>query len=81
VVGKLLLQNIMAWPVNFDNQSMLEANKIDDGIAKWNLSLKLRAVASPIANRTPDERLRPNGLRPLFAGETAEEGARDFFRH
>jgi hypothetical protein len=53
-VGKPLLQDIMTWPVNFDNQSMLEAPKIKDVIAQRNLSLKLRAIASPIVNRTPD---------------------------
>ncbi len=72
-VGEPLLQDIMTGPVNFDNQSMLEAYKINDIIAQQNLSLKLRAIASPIANRTPDERLRLNGMRPLFAGETAEQ--------
>jgi len=71
-VGKPLLRDIMTWPVNFDDQSMREAHKINDIIAQRNLSLKLRAIASPIANRTPDQRLRLNGLRPLFAGETAE---------
>jgi hypothetical protein len=53
-VGKPLLQDIMTWPVTFDNQSMLEADKIKDIIAQRNLSLKLRAIAPPIANRTPD---------------------------
>jgi hypothetical protein len=53
-VGKPLLQDIMTWPVNFDNQSMLEAHKIKDLIAQRNLSLKLRAIASPVANRMPD---------------------------
>ena len=59
----------MTWPVNFDNQSMLEAHKIKDEIAQRNLSLKLRAIASPVANRTPDQRLRLNGLRPLLAAK------------
>ncbi len=53
-VGKPPLRDIMTWPVNFHNQSMLEAHKIKDIIAQRNLSLKLRAIASPIANRTPD---------------------------
>jgi hypothetical protein len=53
-VGKPLLQDIMTWPVNFDNQSMLEAHKIKDIIAQRNLSLKLRAIASPVANSMPD---------------------------
>ena len=52
--GKPLLQDSMTWPVNFDNQSILEAHKIKDVIAQRNLSLKLRAIASPIANRSPD---------------------------
>jgi hypothetical protein len=60
---------------------MLEVHKINDIIAQRNLSLKLRAVASPIANCAPDERLSLNGLRALLAGETAEQGARDVFRH
>ncbi len=64
----------MTGPVDFDNQSMLEAHKIDDIIAQRDLPLELRAVASPIANRTPDERLRLNGMGPLFTGETAEQG-------
>ncbi len=50
---KPLLGDIMTWPVNFDNQSMLEAHKINDRIAQRNLSLKLRALASSIASRTP----------------------------
>ena len=80
-VGKLLLRGVMARPVNLDNQSMLEAYKIDDIIAERDLPLELCAITSPIANRTPDERLRLNGFRPLFAGETAEKGARDFLCH
>ena len=62
----------MTWPVDFDNQSMLEAHKINDIIAQRNLSLKLRAIASPIANRTPDKCLRLNGFRPLPTGETSQ---------
>src|SRR5271165_7271486 len=58
-----------------------DKHEINDIITERNLSLKLCAIASPIANRTPDERLRLNGFRPLFAGETAEKGARDFFCH
>jgi len=32
-VGKALRRDIVTWPVNLDNQSMLEADKINDIIA------------------------------------------------
>ena len=53
----------------------LEATKSD--IVK-NLPLKLRAVASPVANCAPNKCLGFNGPRALLARETAEEGSRGF---
>ena len=81
LVGKALLLGFVAWTVNFNNQSMLEADEIKDIVAQRNLPSKLGAVASPVANCAPDRRLGLNGPRALLARETAEEGSRDFFRH
>ena len=66
-VGKLLLRDLMAWTVNFDDQSPFEADKIQDIVAEGNLPLKLGAIASPVANGTPNKCLRLNGSHPLFA--------------
>jgi hypothetical protein len=59
----------MAWTVNFDNQPMFEA------VPQGNLPLKLGAIASPVADGAPNEGLRLNGLRALFARETLEYGS------
>ena len=71
----------MAWTVNFDNQSMFEADEIKDIVAQGHLPLELGAVASPVANCAPNKCLGLNGPRALLARETAEEGSRDFLRH
>jgi len=81
LVGKPLLRDRMARTVNLHNQPTFEADKIKDKIAQRNLPLKLRAVASPVAHRAPNQYLGLNGLRPLLAGETAENGSRDVLRH
>jgi len=81
LVGKALRPDFMAWTVNFDNQSTFEADKIKDIVAQGNLPLKLCAIASPVANRAPNECLGLNALRALLARETTEYGSRDFLRH
>jgi hypothetical protein len=81
LVGKALLLGFVAWTVNFDNQSMFEADEIKDIIAQGNLPLKLGTAASAVANCAPNKGLGLNGSRALVARETAEEGSRDFFWH
>ena len=66
-VGEALLPDVMAWTVNFDNQWSFEADKIKDIVAQENLPLKLDAIASPVANGAPNQRLGLNGLRALVA--------------
>ena len=72
LVGKPLLRNRMAWTVNLHNQPTFEADKIKDKIAQRNLPVKLRAVASPVAHRAPNQGLGLNGPRALLARETAK---------
>ncbi len=81
LVGKPLLRNRMARTVNFHNQPTFEADKINDKIAQRNLPVKLRAVASPVAHRAPNQCLGLNGLRTLLARETAQYRSRDVLRH
>jgi hypothetical protein len=80
-VGKALLPELVAWTVNLDDDPMFEADKIEEKVAERDLSLKLGAFASAVANSPPNEGLRLNGLRALFARETAEYGLRDVSRH
>jgi hypothetical protein len=81
IVGAPLLVNRMAWTVNLHNQPTFEADEIKDKIAQRNLPPKLRALASPVAHRAPNQCLGLNGLRTLLARETAENGSRDVLRH
>ncbi len=81
LVGKPLRRDRMAWTVNLHDQPTFEADKIKGIIAQRNLPLKLRAVASPVAHRAPNQCLGLNGLRALLARETPENGSRDFLRH
>ena len=81
LVGKPLRRDRMAWTVDLHNQPTLEADKIEDKIAQRNLPVKLRAVASPVAHRAPNQGLGLNGLRTLLARETAQYGSRDVLRH
>jgi len=81
LVGKALLSDFMAWTVNLDHQPTFEADKINDKVAQRNLPLKLGALASPVANRAPNQCFGLNGMRALFARETAEHGSRDVLRH
>jgi hypothetical protein len=81
IVGKPLRGDRMAWTVNLHNQPTFEADKLKDKIAQRNLPLKLRAVASPVAHRAPNQCLGLNGPRALLARETAQYGSRDVLRH
>jgi hypothetical protein len=71
IVGNPSRRDRMAWTVNLHNQPTFEADKIKDKIAQRNLPLKLRAVASAVAHRAPNQCLGLNGLRTLLARETA----------
>ena len=81
LVGRPLRRDRMAWAVNLHNQPTFEADKMKNKIAQRNLPLKLRAVASAVAHRAPNQCLGLNGLRTLLARETAKYGSRDVLRH
>jgi hypothetical protein len=80
-VGKPLLRDLVAWTINFDDQSPFEADEIKNMVAARNLPLKPGAIASPISKGAPNECLRLNGLRALFARKSTEYGPRDFLCH
>ena len=46
-----------ARPIDFDNQPPIEAYEVDDEIHERHLPAKLRALAPPIPNGAPDDRL------------------------
>jgi hypothetical protein len=71
----------MARAINLDDKASFEAHKIKDVVALRNLPAKLRSVAAPVANRAPNQGLGLNGLRALFARESAKYGPGDFFCH
>ncbi len=80
-VLRLLIRVVMAWSVDLDDQSPLEAHEIDNEIASRNLPAKFDPLAPPIPENAPKDRFRLNGLCALLAGEAKEHGFRNVRGH
>ena len=53
---------VVLAPVEFDDQSAIEANEIDDVVAEWDLPAEFEVLKTPITEACPDETL---GLRQV----------------
>jgi hypothetical protein len=75
--------SVISWlgPSISTKKSPFKADEIKNMVAARNLPLKPGAIASPISKGAPNECLRLNGLRALFARKSTEYGPRDFLCH
>ena len=74
-VLRLLVRVVVAWSVDLDDQTSLEANEIDNEIADRDLPTKFGAPSHADPEMRQKDRLRfSNRLRGLLAGEAKENG-------
>jgi hypothetical protein len=80
-IVRLALSWEMAGTIHFNCQPHLETDEVDDEAAQYDLSLKLEAGASSIADGSPDKRLGGHGIRALLARKATHGRAGNVVGH